>query len=38
MIFLKLKKVLNEKMDDNIQVIAKIESQEGVDNVDSILK
>jgi len=35
---LEVKKVLHENGGDNIQVIAKIESQEGVDNVDSILE
>ena len=35
---LEVKKILKEENNDHIQVIAKIESQEGVDNIDSILE
>lgn len=36
-IFCKSKKILSENSGENIKVIAKIESQEGVDNIDSII-
>lgn len=34
---LEIKKILDEHHDDHIQIIAKIENQEGVDNLDDIL-
>lgn len=35
---LEVRKVLNENGGENIQIISKIENQEGVDNIDSILE
>ncbi|MEF9933631.1 MAG: pyruvate kinase, partial [Cetobacterium sp.] len=35
---LEVRKVLSENNGDHVQIIAKIESQEGVDNIDSIIE